>query len=50
VHEFLLTVWKHSLLQALPWCRDYINDPLMAALTPAKPAKAQSFRQLRVGK
>ena len=34
--EFSLTVQKHSLLQALPGCCDYINDPLMAALAPAK--------------
>jgi len=36
VHEFLLTAWKHSLLQALLGCHDYINDRLMAALAPAK--------------
>jgi len=36
VHEFLLTVQKHSLLQALLGCHDYIDDPLMAALAPAK--------------
>ena len=40
VREFLLTVRKQSFLQALPGCRDYVNDPLMAASAPAKPAKA----------
>jgi hypothetical protein len=34
VREFLLTVQKQSFPQALPGCRDYVNDPLMAALAP----------------